>query len=168
MTVVHIEWRGAYPFLEKPAPPYSTLVVVLPWQKKFNIIHPKTVPNCIIKNKQNKKTMPPSKQTARKSTGGKAPCKQFASRAARKPAPATGGVKKTHHYHPGTVAFREESDNNVQQIVLQHVGQIPIRVSLIIGNLIFNVFCNLFFRNMVCKKMYWITFNTSFQTLFYS
>uniref|UniRef100_A0A671S087 Histone H3 n=1 Tax=Sinocyclocheilus anshuiensis TaxID=1608454 RepID=A0A671S087_9TELE len=42
-----------------------------------------------------------TKQTARKSTGGKAPRKQLAS------APATGGVKKPHRYRPGTVALRE-------------------------------------------------------------
>ncbi|KAG5677021.1 hypothetical protein PVAND_006808 [Polypedilum vanderplanki] len=36
-----------------------------------------------------------TKQTARKSTGGKAPRKQLATKAARKSAPATGGVKKT-------------------------------------------------------------------------
>ncbi len=35
-----------------------------------------------------------TKQTARKSTGGKAPRKQLATKAARKSAPATGGVKK--------------------------------------------------------------------------
>ena len=33
-----------------------------------------------------------TKQTARKSTGGKAPRKQLATKAARKSAPATGGV----------------------------------------------------------------------------
>ncbi|VDM28597.1 unnamed protein product [Toxocara canis] len=43
-----------------------------------------------------------TKQTARKSTGGKAPRKQLATKAARKSAPATGGV-----YRPGTVALRE-------------------------------------------------------------
>ena len=48
-----------------------------------------------------------TKQTARKSTGGKAPRKQLATKAARKSAPATGGVKKPHRYRPGTVAFRE-------------------------------------------------------------
>ena len=37
-----------------------------------------------------------TKQTARKSTGGKAPRKQLATKAARKSAPATGGVKKPH------------------------------------------------------------------------
>ncbi|CAH2016912.1 unnamed protein product [Acanthoscelides obtectus] len=47
-----------------------------------------------------------TKQTARKSTGGKAPRKQLATKAARKSAPATGGVKKPHRYRPGTVALR--------------------------------------------------------------
>ncbi|OVA04811.1 histone H3 [Macleaya cordata] len=46
-------------------------------------------------------------QTARKSTGGKAPRKQLATKAARKSAPATGGVKKPHRFRPGTVALRE-------------------------------------------------------------
>merc|ERR1711927_76863 len=41
------------------------------------------------------------------STGGKAPRKQLATKAARKSAPATGGVKKPHRYRPGTVALRE-------------------------------------------------------------
>jgi histone H3 len=48
-----------------------------------------------------------TKQTARKSTGGKAPRKQLATKAARKQAPNTGGVKKPHRYRPGTVALRE-------------------------------------------------------------
>lgn len=48
-----------------------------------------------------------TKQTARKSTGGKAPRKQLATKVARKSAPATGGVKKPHRYRPGTVALRE-------------------------------------------------------------
>lgn len=58
------------------------------------------------KNCQNK-NMARTKQTARKSTGGKAPRKQLATKAARKSAPATGGVKKPHRYRPGTVALRE-------------------------------------------------------------
>ncbi|KJH45755.1 hypothetical protein DICVIV_08196 [Dictyocaulus viviparus] len=41
-----------------------------------------------------------TKQTARKSTGGKAPRKQLATKAARKSAPATGGVKKPYRYRP--------------------------------------------------------------------
>jgi histone H3 len=38
---------------------------------------------------------------------GKAPRKQLATKAARKSAPSTGGVKKPHRYRPGTVALRE-------------------------------------------------------------
>ena len=48
-----------------------------------------------------------TKQTARKAVGGKAPRKSLASKATRKSAPATGGVKKPHRYRPGTVALRE-------------------------------------------------------------
>ncbi|GKV00179.1 hypothetical protein SLEP1_g12915 [Rubroshorea leprosula] len=48
-----------------------------------------------------------TKQTTRKSTGGQAPRKQLATKAARKSAPATGGVKKPHRFRPGTVALRE-------------------------------------------------------------
>lgn len=48
-----------------------------------------------------------TKQTARKSTGGKAPRKPIAMKSVRKSAPATGGVKKPHRYRPGTVALRE-------------------------------------------------------------
>jgi histone H3 len=48
-----------------------------------------------------------TKQTASKSTGGKLPRKQLATKAARKSAPAAGGVKKPHRYRPGTVALRE-------------------------------------------------------------
>ena len=48
-----------------------------------------------------------TKQTARKSTGGKAPRKQLATKAARKTNPQTGGVKKPHRFKPGTVALRE-------------------------------------------------------------
>ena len=57
--------------------------------------------------RQSLKPMARTKQTARKSTGGKAPRKQLATKAARKSAPATGGVKKPHRYRPGTVALRE-------------------------------------------------------------
>lgn len=54
-----------------------------------------------------KEEMARTKQTARKSTGGKAPRKQLAAKAARKTAPAPQGVKKPHRYRPGTVALRE-------------------------------------------------------------
>ena len=46
-----------------------------------------------------------TKQTSRKTMGGKTPRKQLATKAARKSAPA--GVKKPHRYRPGTVALRE-------------------------------------------------------------
>jgi len=50
-----------------------------------------------------------TKQTARKSTGGKAPRKQLATKAARKSTAGTsgGGIKKPHRFRPGTVALRE-------------------------------------------------------------
>jgi len=48
-----------------------------------------------------------TKQTAKKSTGGKAPRAQKTLKAARKNAPATGGVKKPHRWRPGTVALRQ-------------------------------------------------------------
>ena len=52
-------------------------------------------------------TMARTKQTSRKTTGGKTPRKQLATKAARKSAPAACGVKKPHRYRPGTVALRE-------------------------------------------------------------
>lgn len=48
-----------------------------------------------------------TKQTARKTAGGKAPRKVVATKAARKSAPASAGIKKPHRYRPGTVALRE-------------------------------------------------------------
>ena len=50
----------------------------------------------IFQNSSLRTDMARTKQTARKSTGGKAPRKQLATKAARKSAPATGGVKKPH------------------------------------------------------------------------
>jgi histone H3 len=46
-----------------------------------------------------------TKQTARKSTGGKQPRKQLATRKAQKGVPKPG--KKPHRFCPGTVALRE-------------------------------------------------------------
>lgn len=54
-----------------------------------------------------------TKQTARKSTGGKAPRKQVAAKGTKRPGPGqtsyapAGGIKKPHRYRPGTVALRE-------------------------------------------------------------
>jgi len=52
-------------------------------------------------------TMAPTKQTAHKSTSGKASRKQLATKAARKSAPSTGGVKKHHYYRSGPLALSE-------------------------------------------------------------
>jgi len=50
-----------------------------------------------------------TKQTARKSTGGKAPRKQIATQkvARKQVTDHKGGVKKPHRYRSGTVALRE-------------------------------------------------------------
>lgn len=48
-----------------------------------------------------------TKQTARKFTGGKAPRKQLAAKAAKKSADASKDIKKPHRWRPGTVALRE-------------------------------------------------------------
>ncbi|XP_037829016.1 histone H3.2-like [Kryptolebias marmoratus] len=48
-----------------------------------------------------------TKQTARKSTGGKAPRKQLATKAARRTAPTTGQVMKPHRYRLRTVVLKE-------------------------------------------------------------
>ena len=59
-----------------------------------------------------------TKQTARKSTAGKAPRKlpmtdraarksAIGDKAARKSAPSLSGIKKPHRFRPGTVALRE-------------------------------------------------------------
>ncbi|XP_033075691.1 uncharacterized protein LOC117088497 [Trachypithecus francoisi] len=53
------------------------------------------------------RTKPTACKSTGRSTGGKAPRKQLATKAARKSAPTTGGVKKPHRYRPGTVALRE-------------------------------------------------------------
>jgi histone H3 len=45
-----------------------------------------------------------TKQKAKKSTGSKASVKESPTKAARAAAPAVGGIKKLHQYHPGTVA----------------------------------------------------------------
>ncbi|KAF6002738.1 hypothetical protein F1559_002609 [Cyanidiococcus yangmingshanensis] len=66
-----------------------------------------------------------TKQTARKSTGGKAPRKQLATKAARKSAPSVGGVKKPHRYRPGTVALREirRYQNFLSSVLVREIAQ---------------------------------------------
>jgi len=48
-----------------------------------------------------------TKQTARKSTGGRAPQKRLADKDARKSVPGEGRNKRPHRFRPGTVALRE-------------------------------------------------------------
>merc|ERR1711988_742476 len=49
-----------------------------------------------------------TKQTARKSSGGKAPRKQLNNKLKeQKDSPVAAGAKKPHRYRPGTVALRE-------------------------------------------------------------
>ncbi|CAL2044656.1 unnamed protein product [Caenorhabditis brenneri] len=80
-----------------PAPPPQ-----IPY-KSFKATHIRHSPHRLLIE------MARTKQTARKSTGGKAPRKQLATKAARKnvASKVTGGVKKPHRYRPGTVALRE-------------------------------------------------------------
>ncbi|CAH6806775.1 unknown_gene_426 [Phodopus roborovskii] len=66
-----------------------------------------------------------TKQTARKSTGGKAPRKQLATKAARKSAPATGGVKKPHPYLVGLF-----EDTNLCAIHAKRVTIMPKDIQL--------------------------------------
>ena len=47
------------------------------------------------------------KTDGQKEHGREAPHKRLATKAARKSAPAQGGIKKPHRYRPGTVALRE-------------------------------------------------------------
>ena len=69
------------------------------------------------------------KQTARKSTGGKAPRKQLATKAACKAALATGGWKNPHRYRPGTVALREirkyqkSTDSLIRKLPFQRLAR---------------------------------------------
>lgn len=48
-----------------------------------------------------------TKQTARKSTGGKAPRKELATKSFRKTTPIYGVLRRPHRYRPGTVALRQ-------------------------------------------------------------
>ena len=48
-----------------------------------------------------------TKQSAKKTVGGKAPRQHVASKAARKQIPADAGIKKARRFRPGTVALRE-------------------------------------------------------------
>ena len=59
-------------------------------------------------------------QTVKKSTGGKAPPKQLATKATRKCACCGGGVQKPHRYRPGSAALREIRRYNKSTKLLIH------------------------------------------------
>jgi len=67
-----------------------------------------------------------TKQTARKSTGGKAPRKQLATKAARKSAPATGGVKTLH--------LKKASDETYGFTLIEESDGRGTRVSAVVDN----------------------------------
>jgi len=56
---------------------------------------------------QQRTAMARTKMVARKSTGGRTARKLLKTKAARRSAPATGGIRKPHRYRPGTVALRD-------------------------------------------------------------
>jgi len=62
-----------------------------------------------------------------KSTGGKAPRKQLASKAARKSAPSTGGVKKPHRYKPGKFHIIYVSHINKHLLTRHSSGTVALR-----------------------------------------
>jgi histone H3 len=70
-----------------------------------------------------------TKQTAHKSNGGKASRKELPTKAARKRASSTGGVKKPHRYGPGTVALHEirsyqkSTELLISKLPFQHLVQ---------------------------------------------
>ncbi|EHB13144.1 Histone H3.2 [Heterocephalus glaber] len=62
-----------------------------------------------------------TKQTARKSTGGKAPRKQLATKAARKSAPATGGVKKPHRHLREIRRYQKSTELLIRKLPFQRL-----------------------------------------------
>ena len=67
-----------------------------------------------------------TKQTARKSTGGKAPRRALALKAAQKSTPSSGGVRKPRRYRPGTIALREI--RRYQKSTETLIRKLPLRV----------------------------------------
>lgn len=94
--------RGRSP---SPAPAKETTVVPVPdpLPDEFNIrLEPIPVAEKAPKGAARRKDPNP-----KKTTGGKAPRKQVAKKAARKTSAASGGIKKPHRFRPGVVALRE-------------------------------------------------------------
>ncbi|XP_055982334.1 histone H3.3C-like [Sorex fumeus] len=70
-----------------------------------------------LENKVGKNERARTKQTACKSTGRKATCKQLTTKVTHKSAPATGDVKKPHPYWPDTLVLREICQLLFQRLV---------------------------------------------------
>ena len=87
---------------QKLAPKKSSTKIKKNYEKRKK----KKKPNPFLLKKLENQKMARTKQTARKSTGGKAPRKSVATKAAKKSS-RVGGVKKPHRFRPGTVALRE-------------------------------------------------------------
>ena len=68
-----------------------------------------------------------TKQTARQSTGGKAPWMHLATKAARVATQSTGDIKRPHCYRPGTVAlckihkYQKSTDFLIRKAPFQHL-----------------------------------------------
>ncbi|KAJ7605754.1 histone-fold-containing protein [Mycena polygramma] len=100
--------KGAIRAHRRDQRPFDLPCVKTTFSGGLSVVTCKSSPHKSLSN-LSETPMARTKQTARKSTGGKAPRKQLATKAARKTsAPgATGGVKKPHRFRPGTVALRE-------------------------------------------------------------
>ncbi|KAG6375886.1 histone H3.1-like protein [Boletus reticuloceps] len=98
-TYKRAEWEGIFKW--DPPRKFSLLLSFLYHNHLF-------LKHCL----QQLNTMARTKQTARKTTGGKQPRKQLQLATKRtvkttQKTPTTGGVKKPHRFRPGTVALRE-------------------------------------------------------------
>jgi len=69
------------------------------------------------------------KQTACKSTGGKAPHEQLFTKATQRKAPKPGWIKKPHLHRPGTVAlhkircYQKSTDHLIHKMPFQHLAR---------------------------------------------
>uniref|UniRef100_UPI00358E5A83 histone H3-like n=1 Tax=Myxine glutinosa TaxID=7769 RepID=UPI00358E5A83 len=102
MVAANSKRRKRLPTQIKASPPVALFIILFKLNFKVLKIVVRGVSHFCVRL-----TMARTMQTARKSTGAKAPRKQWATKVARKSAPATGGVKKPFRYRPGTVALRE-------------------------------------------------------------
>ena len=86
---------------------------------------PKNTHTRTQKNNNNNWTMARTKQTACKSTGGKAPRINLATKAALNLARSFGGMKKPHRWRLGTVALREIHEYQKNTDLFDEEGTLP-------------------------------------------